>query len=350
MSPQHGAPRFVTMRDVASLAGVGVKTVSRVLNGEPNVSVATAERVTRAAAQLNYEINVYAGGLRRSGSRTKTVGLLLESVDNPFSGAIHRGVETIMRPSGTAVLAASFDMDSDREREAVTGFLQRRVDGLILMTASRTHGYLSHEVSRGTPIVFVDRPALDVAFDSVVSSNYQGAVEATRHLLERGHRRLAFVGSDRRIVTVEARRRGFVSELDRWGIRELQATYVEGVHDSESARIAVLKVLEGPEPPTAIFAAQNLIAVGAVRALHECGKQHHIAFVGFDDVPLLDMLDPGVTVVAQDPHQLGELAAKRLLARINGDDVELETITVPTRLIERGSGEIPAPTPDVQRS
>ena len=345
MSPGPAAPRFVTMRDVASLAGVGVKTVSRVLNGEPNVSAATAERVSRAAAMLNYEINVYAGGLRRSGSRTKTLGLLLESVDNPFSGAVHRGVETIMRAHGMAVLAASFDEDPDSERAIVTGFLRRRVDGLILMSAARTHGYLSDEVSRGTPIVFVDRPAVGIAFDSVVSSNYEGAVGATRHLLERGHRRLAYVGTDRRIATMGERRRGFVDELDRWGIPAREATYVEDVHDPESARIAVSKVLEGPEPPTAIFAAQNLVALGTVRALHDCGWQHSIAFVGFDDVTLLDLLDPGVTVVAQNPHRLGELAAERVLARMNGEKLEMETITVPTTLIERGSGEIRVPTP-----
>lgn len=355
MSPRPGAPRFVTMRDVASLAGVGVKTVSRALNGEPNVSPATAERVNRAAAALNYEINVYAGGLRRSGSRTKTLGLLLESVDNPFSGAVHRGVETIMRPHGIAVLAASYDEDPDSEQGIVTGFLQRRVDGLILMSASRTHGYLSDEVSRGTPIVFVDRPAVGIAFDSVVSSNYEGAVGATRHLLERGHRRLAYVGSDPRIATLGERRRGFADELDRWRVPARQATYVEDLHDPESARIAVRKLLEGPEAPTAIFAAQNLVALGSVRALHECGKQHKIAFVGFDDVTLLDLLNPGVTVVAQNPHRLGELAAERVLARMNGEVLEMETITVPTTLIERGSGEIPALTPavltpDVRRS
>ena len=104
-------------------------------------------------------------------------------------------------------------------------------------------------------------------------------------------------------------------------------------------------MLEGPEPPTAIFAAQNLVALGTVRALHDCGWQHSIAFVGFDDVTLLDLLDPGVTVVAQNPHRLGELAAERVLARMNGEKLEMETITVPTTLIERGSGEIRVPTP-----
>lgn len=343
MSHGRSTPRFATMRDVAALAGVGVKTVSRVLNDEPNVSAATAERVNRAAAVLHYELNVYAGGLRRSGARTKTLGLMLESVDNPFSGAIHHGVETIVRPLGIAVLAASFEEDPDSERAIVTEFLRRRVDGLILTTASRHHGYLSGEVLRGTPIVFVDRPAAGIAFDSVVSSNYEGAVEATRHLLERGHRRLAYVGPDRQIATVRERHRGFVDELGRWGIPASQAILVEDVHEPEAARVAVRAVLEGPEPPTAVFAVQNLVALGVVRALHECGEQHRIAFVGFDDVTLLDLLDPGVTVVAQDPHRLGELAAERVLARMAGEPLELETITVPTTLIERGSGEIPGP-------
>lgn len=337
------APQHATMRDVAALAGVGVKTVSRVLNGEPNVSPETSERVRAAAARLNYELNVYAGGLRRTGSRTNAIGLMLESVDNPFSAAIHRGVESVMRRHSIVVLAQSFEEDPDREQSVVKEFVRRRVDGLILTTVSRDQAYLSAEAARGTAIVFVDRPAVSVAFDSVVSSNFDGARMATRHLLEHGHRRLAYIGGDQRIWTLRERRRGFFAELDAWGVPRSEARDLTGVRKEAGAREVVLRMVDDDDPPTAIFAAHNRMVVGALRALHERGKQHEVALVGFDDVALLDLIDPGVTVVAQDPRRMGELAAERLLARMARTPLELETLTVPTTLIVRGSGEIPGP-------
>ncbi|WP_234346693.1 LacI family DNA-binding transcriptional regulator [Cellulomonas timonensis] len=343
MSEASREPRYATMRDVAAVAGVGVKTVSRVLNGEPNVSDELRERVKRAAEALNYELNVYAGGLRRSGARTNAIGLMLESVDDAFSAAIHRGVETVMRRHSIIVLAQSFEEDADRERTVVKEFLRRRVDGLILTTVSRDQAYLSAEAARGTSIVFVDRPAVSVAFDSVVSCNYDGAVAATRHLLQHGHRRLAYVGGDHEIWTLRERQRGFFAELDRWGVPPTEAIGLTGVLGEEGARMAVHRMLDGAQPPTAIFAAHNRMIVGTLRALHERGAQHEVALVGFDDVQLFDLLEPGVSVVAQDPHRLGELAAERLLARMARNQLELATLTVPTTLIERGSGEIPGP-------
>lgn len=331
------------MRDVAALAGVGVKTVSRVLNGEPNVSDELTERVLQAARTLNYELNVYAGGLRRTGARTDAIGLMLESVDDAFSAAIHRGVETVMQRHSIVVLAQSFEEDADRERTVVKQFVRRRVDGLILTTVSRDQAYLAAEAARGTSIVFVDRPAVSVPFDSVVSCNYDGAVAATRHLLRHGHRQLAYVGGDHEIWTLRERHRGFFAEVDRWGVARLNVTALTGVQGEEGARLAVHGLLDGPEPPTAIFAAHNRMVLGTLRALHERGQQHDVAMVGFDDVQLLDLLSPGVSVVAQDPHRLGELAAERLLARMVREPLELETLTVPTTLIERGSGEIPGP-------
>ena len=343
MSETSQGPRYATMRDVAAVAGVSVKTVSRVLNAEPNVSDELKDRVTRAAKALNYELNVYAGGLRRGGSRTNAIGLMLESVDDAFSAAIHRGVETVMRRHSIIVLAQSFEGDADRERTVVKEFLRRRVDGLILTTVSRDQAYLSAEAARGTSIVFVDRPAVSVAFDSVVSCNYDGAVAATRHLLEHGHRRLAYVGGDHEIWTLRERRRGYLAELDRWGVPRADAVALTGVQGEEGARRAAHEMLDSATPPTAIFAAHNRMVVGTLRALHERGVQHEVAMVGFDDVGLLDLLEPGVSVVAQDPHRLGELAAERLLARMAHTPLQLETLTVPTTLVERGSGEIPGP-------
>ena len=139
------------MRHVAALAGVGVKTVSRVINGEPNVSAATIAKVTAAARSLDYQPDLHAGNLRRADGRTRTLGLLVGSVDNPFAGAVHRAVEDVALSRGVAVFASSLDDDPDREQEAVAAFLRRRVDGLILTTVSESQAYLAPSSAAAPP-------------------------------------------------------------------------------------------------------------------------------------------------------------------------------------------------------
>jgi LacI family transcriptional regulator len=331
------------MRDVAVLAGVGIKTVSRVINSEPNVSRATIERVQSAAARLNYQPDIHAGNLRRTDRRTQTLGLLVGSVANPFSGAVHRAIEDAAMARGVAVFASSLDDDPARERVAVNAFLRRRVDGLILTAVGKSQGYLLPEQERGTPIVFIDREPAGIDADAIVSTNVEGAAHATRHLIERGHRRIAFLGDRHDIRTANERRRGFLEELGRAGIPTGDAWVVEDLHDEHSAHAAVARLLAEDHRPTAIFSAQNLITIGAVRGLRDRNLQSTVALVGFDDVELGDLLDPGLTVIAQDPDSIGRLAAERIFARLDGQDVEVETIVVPTKLIERGSGEIRPP-------
>lgn len=327
-----------TMRHVAALAGVGIKTVSRVVNGEPNVSSDTTRRVRTAIAQLNYQPDVNAGNLKRSNGRTQAIGLLVGNVANPFSGAIHRAVETEAWTHDVAVFAASLDEDPTREESAVRSFLRRRVDGLILTTTSSRQDYLLPEIQRGTPIVFIDREPRGVSVDSVVTENAAGAAAAARHLLERGHRRIAYLGDDLGLQTAQERRRGFLGALAEAGVEPVAV--VNERSSTESARRAAERILDAPHPPTAMVTGQNLSTIGAVRALHGRGLQHTVAVVGFDDFLLADLLSPGVTVVAQDPARIGAIAAQRLFARLDGDRSTPEAIRLPTRLIERGSGEI----------
>ncbi|MGR0319721.1 LacI family DNA-binding transcriptional regulator [Agromyces sp. ZXT2-3] len=329
------------MRHVAALAGVGIKTVSRVINGEPNVAPATAAKVLAAARTLDYEPDLHAGNLRRADGRTRTLGLLVSSVDNPFAGAMHRAIEDAALARGVAVFASSLDDDPEREQEAVSAFLRRRVDGLILTTISESQHYLAPELRRGTPVVFVDREPAGVSSDTVVSDNREGAAVATRHLLRHGHRRLAFLGDRAGIQTAQERRRGFLEELGGSGVATRDIPMADGLHDEESARLATLGLFASDQPPTAIFSSQNLVTIGAIRALRELGRHHDVALVGFDDVPLGDLLEPGVTVVAQSPQEIGRIAADRVFSRLDGDDSPARRTIVPTHLIERGSGEIP---------
>ena len=183
-----------TMRDVAALARVGLKTVSRVINGEPGVSPELRARVQRAIDQLDYLPNLTASSLRRSSGRSATIGLILENVANPFSSGLHRAIGDVAWARGVQVFSGSVDEDAIRERLLVSTFAGRRVDGLVVVPASHDHSYLLGHKQAGTAIVFVDRPAEFLDVDAIVSDNRGGSEEAVRHLLAVGHRRIAYLG------------------------------------------------------------------------------------------------------------------------------------------------------------
>ena len=328
------------MRDVAELAGVGIKTVSRVVNGEPGVAPATAARVEEAARSLRFQPDLIAGNLRRAGRRSRSIGLLLASVDNPYCAAIHRAVEDVAGERGVAVFAASTDENPEREKALVAAFSARRVDGLIVSATGARQDYLRPEVDAGLAVVMVDRPPVDIDADVVLVDNVGGARGATAHLLHRGHRRIAYLGDLARIATAQERREGYVQAMQEAGASVDPALVVEDLHSVDQAFEAVHRVLRGPNPPTALFTSQNLVTIGAIRALRSLGMQHEVAVVGFDDVALADLLDPAVTVVAQDPAAIGRRAGERLFARLEARDLPTEAIVIPTRLVVRGSGEI----------
>jgi LacI family transcriptional regulator, galactose operon repressor len=328
------------MVDVAALAGVALKTVSRVVNSEPGVSPELEDRVRRAIEQLNYRRDANAATLRRLGRKTQTIGLVLEDVSNPFSSELHRAVEDAARERGVLVFAGSCDEDPDRERELIGSFRERRVDGIIVVPASHDHTYLYDERRTGTALVFVDRPASHLDADSVVSDNVGGGIQGVRHLLAHGHLRIGFLGDLLSISTAEERLRGYTEALEAAGIRAEESVIRTELRDPDAAARAIDEMLAFPDPPTAFFTGQNLLTIGGVRALHERGREREIALVGFDDISLADMLNPPVSVVAQDPQALGRAAADQLFRRLDGETTPAVHRTIPVTLIPRGSGEI----------
>ena len=330
------------MRDVAALAGVGLKTVSRVVNGESNVSAETRARVEAAIAQLDYRQDINASLLRRLGRKTATIGLVLEDVSNPFSSALHRAIEDHARERGVMLFTGSCDEDADRERELIGSFRARRVDGIVVVPAGSDHRYLLREQRLRTPLVFVDRPARSIDADSVTSDNIGGAERAVAHLGSFGHRRIGFLGDALEIQTAADRLRGYSLGLASLGVDEARATVLTGLGSVDAAALAVRDLLRAANPPTALFTAQNLITIGALHALRELGLEHSTALVGFDDVELADLLEPAVTVVAQDPAAIGGAAADMLFRRLDGDDSPPEDVVIAVELVARGSGEIPA--------
>jgi LacI family transcriptional regulator len=332
------------MREVAALAGVSIKTVSRVVNDEPGVSADLIGRVVAAAVQLDYQPNLAASNLRRAARQTATLGLLLEDVSNPFSGSIHRAIEDVAVARGVAVLATSLDEDSLREREAARAMIRRRVDGLVIVPTGSDQSYLRTQLQAGLALVFVDRPPRFLDADTVMTTNRAGARAAVEHLVDAGHRRIGFLGDLTGIATAAERYAGYLEALHDDGIRPDERLVRHDLRTAEAADAAAEELLGLPAElaPSALFAAQNLITIGTIHALHRHGLQHQVALVGFDDLPLADVLDPGITVVAQDPYAIGTAAAELIFARLDGYHGPSQHRTIPTRLIVRGSGEIPA--------
>lgn len=342
-----GEARRATLRDVAARAGVSFKTVSRVVNDEPGVSAAMADRVRRAIDELAFRPHPGARVLRRADARTASIGLLLDDVANPFCASVARAVEDVVLPHGLVVFAASTDDDPDRELRLAAMFTARRADGLILMPVGgdpvHDQAHLAVDLRAGTAVVCIDREPRGLDVDSVVAANADGAAEGVRHLLAAGHTRIAYLGDRSSLATARHRLDGYRTALAGAGLAVDPALVVPDLPDARAAERAAAGLLRRAGAPTALFTAQNLVTTGALHALHGLGLRRLVALVGFDDFPTADLLSPGVTVVAQDPTAIGHRAAGLLLARMAGEAGPPATHAVPTVLVPRGSGELPPP-------
>lgn len=335
--PEHRYGNRPTMKDVAALAGVGLKTVSRVVNGEPGVTPDTERRVQEAIDSLGFRRNDSARVLRKG--RTASVGLVLEDLADPFYGPLSRAVEEVARAHGALLINGSSAEDPEREQELALALCARRVDGLIVIPAGTDHRYLEPEIKAGVATVFVDRPAGSIDADVVLSDSFGGSRDGVAHLIAHGHRRIGFIGDQPRIHTATERLRGYRAAMEDAGL-DVDPSWVSlGPTAPDRVREAVTAMVSGPEPVTALLAGNNRVTVTAVRTL--AGRERPVALVGFDDIELADLL--GITVIAQDAAALGRTAAERLFRRLDGFDDEPARVVLDTRLIPRGSGEIPPP-------
>jgi LacI family transcriptional regulator, galactose operon repressor len=325
------------MRDVATAAGVSLKTVSRVINGEAAVAPATAARVAEAIAELGFERNDLARSLR-NGHSSGTLGLVIEDVGNPFYSVVTQAVEDAARLRGLLLITASAREDPDREHELVTALRRRRVDAMLVVPIADDHRYLLRNGDH-VSTVFLDRPPQKIEADTVLADNRAGARRATEHLLAHGHERIALMGDDAGLYTARERVAGYREALSARRVTD-QGLVRMGNHTAAAAEAAVASVLEleADERPTAILAANNRNTVGAVRALARLGGDDRIALVGFDDFELADVL--GITVMRSDPALMGLRAAELAFARLDGDDRPPNQVTIPTELVVRGSGEL----------
>ncbi len=335
--PADDAPsRRPTLTQVAELAGVSLKTASRALNSEPNVSAPTGRRVRDAADQLGYRLNGIARELRRGGT-SSLVGLVSGDLTNPFYSAVASGIERELRRHGLLLVTANNDEDAELERSLVDAFLERRVRALLVIPSGDDHEYLAVEGNRGVPFVFLDRPPDGLAADAVLIDNAGGARSATEHLLTAGHRRIALVADLARMAPQRDRIDGFLSAMRAAGNEEWQPYLRTDVHDVRGAERTVRELLALDPAPTAVFTTNNRLTTGALRAVRDVVGPP--ALVGFDDFELADVL--GTTVVAHDMTALGREAARLAYERISGHAGPARTIVISTSLVARGSGERP---------
>jgi LacI family transcriptional regulator len=334
-------PPRPTMRDVAERAGVGLVTVSRVVNEVGSVGESTAARVNAAIEELGYQRDEIARSLR-PGQSSRTIGLVIGDLTNPFYASLAKGAVGELKAAGYAVVLSSADEDAEAERRAIRELLGRRVAGLVMVPGHSDHAFLA-SANRHTrvPVVFVDRPARGAQGDVVIFDNERGAQLAVDHLIAHGHRRIAIVVAPSHYTTVR-RRRGYRKALQAASIPVDDSLVVKLRHGSveDSAR-ATGELLDRSDPPTAIFSTTNFLTEGVLQAMWN--RHSHVALVGFDDFRLAGMLQTPVTVVASDAEELGRRGAAALLERLGGDTKPFKRIVLPVHLVARGSGEISPP-------
>ena len=350
-----------TIRDVAKLAGVAPITVSRVINNAGYITNETRQRVEQAIEQLGYVPNSLARSLRSR--KTRMLALVLTDITNPFWTTVARGVEDAASDAGFSVILCNTDESKSEQERYIRIILEKQVDGVLLVPAGDAEEPVCFIQGQQVPVVVLDRrvPA-DLGVDSVRSDSIGGACELVRLLIGLGHKRIAILTGPQDVSTAVDRVAGYRLALQEAGLTfelvlygeydlasgfrlanqalqdDLHPTY--GENDLASGFRLTGEALQSHPRPTAFFAANNFLAIGALRALraHNLQVPEEMALVGFDDLPEALVVDPFLTVVAQPAYEMGHRATELLLARLAGQaDAPYQEIVLPTRLIVRKS-------------
>lgn len=327
----------VSITAVAEYAGVSVATVSRVMNGQGTVKPATRDKVLAAVDVLGYRMNHLARNLRTAESRMLLT--MVPDVGNPFYAEIVRGIDSVARQQGYYVLLCDTGADPGRERSYFDLLRTRRADGAICLDPDTVQHALAEEMG-DVPWVACCEFDPDVAVPYVGIDNRAAAAEAVRHLIARGHTRIALINSDGRYLYARQREAGLRDALAEAGLALPPAWHVtvDGLDFAAGAE-AARQLMSRDESPTAIFAVSDTLAIGVIRGLRDAGfaVPRDVAVVGFDDIAMAAQIDPPLTTIAQPMRELGETAARLLLQRLAQPKAAVPGVLLPHRLIERGS-------------
>lgn len=327
----------VRMRDVAKRAGVSTMTVSRVLNGNANVTDAMRKRVSTAIEQLRYQPNEVARSLRER--RSRQIGIVVPYLFDPFFATCAHAISTVARQRSYSVVISTSNEHPQTEFDEVSRMLRRNIEGLIIIPAHPAAGK-SRLLSRdfeGLPIVTLDRPVPGSKFDSLLVENERGARIGTHHLIALGHKRIAYIGLSNDVYTMKMRQKGYTAAMTSAGLRPMITHVTRNLPETLTA---VHKLLTARTAPTALFCANNLLTRHVLHSLQtlDIHPPDRIALVGFDDFETADLLRPGITVVRQPVELLGRTAAEVLFEKL-GDkrSKSSKAHTLPVELIVRGS-------------
>jgi LacI family transcriptional regulator len=327
-----------TIREVAERAGVSTMTVSRVINKSGYISQKTRERVEATIAEMGYVPNTLARGLRFK--QTKTIALVLSDITNPFFTTIARGVEDVASRHGFNVIFCNTDESESKQAAYLTILIQKQVDGVLLVPARSTDAPIAFIQSRGVPVVVLDRRVSDSTVDGVRGNSEQGAYELVRLMLGLGHSRIAILNGPPEVSTATDREAGYRRALAEADISIDPALILHDSFTQEAGHLMTQQALAISPRPTALFAANNFIAIGAYRTLRERGLRvpEDMAMIAFDDLPPALILEPFLTVAAQPAYEMGRRAAELLLARLAGNaPAECQEIVLPVEIVVRRS-------------
>jgi len=329
---------MVTIRDVAKLAGVSPITVSRVVNNSDYVSQATRARVEEAIDELRYVPNMLGPSLRFK--QTMTLALVLTDITNPFWTTVARGVEDVAQANGYSVILCNTDESQSKQDQYLNMLLRRRIDGIVLVPAHSAPEPIDMIQKQGIPVVVLDRKIPDLQVDIVRADSENGAYQLTDHLLSLGHRHIAILAGPETVSTAHDRVEGYRRAVAAYGLSAEATTIYWGAFTVDSGREMALQALSANPQLTALFAANNFIAIGAIQAIREKGMAvpDDIALVTLDDIPAVFTIEPFLTVARQPAREMGQKAAQLLLDRLSGrSDGEFQHIVLPTELIIRAS-------------
>lgn len=338
MGGQERTRRAVTLKQVAQAAGVHSSTASRALDPSKQhmLGAEVVERVTAAATSLGYRPNTLAASLRTQ--RSRLVGVLLPDLTNSVFSPILGGVTEALGEAGYSVVVADAGTEGEHQTKLFNELLARRVDGLVLATASRSDPLVERTLEAGVPTVLVNRAESGNRVASVVSDDGEGMRLAVEHLLDLGHRSIAHIAGPPNLSTGFLRRRGLEASLAARGLAPI-ATTIARAFSREEGRLACLALLDKTCKATAIVAANDLLAMGAYEALRErsLACPADISIVGHNDMPLVDMINPPLTTVRIRHRTMGREAARLLLNQMEDADIPVQSIVLTPELIVRGS-------------
>lgn len=328
-----------SLTEVARLAGVSIATVSRTISHAEQVAPQTREAVQRAMKTLGYKPNRVARRLRQRGGKRHLLGLIIPDIQNPFFAELARGVEDVAYANEFAVMLCNSDEDLKKEAFYLEVMRAESVDGIILPPIHDQDSEVIRMAESGMPVVTVDRSVDHPLISKVEVDNRYGAREAVTLLISRGHRRIGLITGRLNVSTAKDRKAGYEDALRSHEL-PLRPDYLH-VGDNKQASGAALaaEMLALAEPPTALFVTNNLMAVGAIEAIHRRGMRipHDVAIIGFDDLPWADALNPPLTVVRQPAYEVGQAAAELLLKRLGDPDSPAAWLRLRPRLILRQS-------------